>query len=93
MTGVQTCALPICGQVTQLTDVAVYHQAWASELKLAYTGGDIDHYLNTALGRKFERVLEDAGVFKRDDQGQAAFARFLTKLSETSGIKQGKLNH
>lgn len=83
----------VSGQVTQLTDVAVYHQAWASELKLAFTGGDIDHYLNAALGRKFERVLEDAGVFKRDAQGQAAFARFLTRLSETSGIKQEKLSH
>lgn len=29
------------------------------------------------VGRVFEQVLEDAGVFKRDKQGKEAFARFV----------------
>lgn len=32
------------------------------------------------VGRVFEQVLEDAGVFKRDKQGKEAFARFVEQL-------------
>ena len=35
------------------------------------------------VGYKFERVLHDAGVFKRNTTGQAAFNRFITTLNET----------
>jgi UDPglucose--hexose-1-phosphate uridylyltransferase len=29
---------------------------------------------------KFTKVLEDAGVFKQNEAGQAAFARFLKEV-------------
>ena len=32
------------------------------------------------VGRVFEQVLEDAGVFKRDKQEKEAFARFVEQL-------------
>ena len=36
--------------------------------------------MQAAVGRVFARVLEDAGVFKRDEVGQKAFARFCREL-------------
>ena len=36
--------------------------------------------LEQETGRIFLRVLEDAGVFKRTAEGQAAFDRFLATL-------------
>jgi UDPglucose--hexose-1-phosphate uridylyltransferase len=32
------------------------------------------------IGRVFATVLEDAGVFKWDDEGRAALGRFLAQL-------------
>ena len=33
------------------------------------------------IGRVFARVLEDAGVYKRDEAGKAAFLRFIDKVN------------
>lgn len=38
--------------------------------------------LEQEVGRVFLKVLEDAGVFKRDSEGQAAFTRFISSISE-----------
>ena len=59
------------------------HADWAASLletnpKLA----DIDQILKEEIGRIFARVLEDAGVFKRNEQGKAAFLRFVRSLEE-----------
>lgn len=32
------------------------------------------------VGKVFVRVLEDAGVYKRDEKGQAAFMRFVDSV-------------
>ena len=37
-------------------------------------------YSRDDVGNLFARVLEDAGVFKWDDEGQAAFDRFVDAL-------------
>ncbi len=60
--------------------VKEYHQAWADELKASYHGEAVDEYVRNAVGQVFVRVLEDAGVFKRDTVGQQAFARFVASL-------------
>ncbi|WP_449537785.1 UDP-glucose--hexose-1-phosphate uridylyltransferase [Ferdinandcohnia sp. Marseille-Q9671] len=54
------------------------HQAWADELK-AYipTKETVNELVKREVGKKFIRVLEDAGVYKRDDAGQAGFKRFI----------------
>ena len=36
--------------------------------------------LHKEIGNVFMEVLEDAGVYKRDAEGQAAFDRFLSIL-------------
>ena len=40
----------------------------------------MDEILEKEVGLVFERVLEDAGVFKYDEAGRAGFKRFLTSM-------------
>lgn len=67
-------------------NVASGHREWAERLKLSY-GGKIDgetaaDIVREAVAARFERVLADAGVFKRDAAGQAAFRRFIFSLQQ-----------
>lgn len=64
--------------------VADYHQEWADELKESYPGlTDKDQALEIvqeSVGKIFARVLEDAGVYKQTEEGQAAFLRFVEQV-------------
>ncbi|WP_179394849.1 UDP-glucose--hexose-1-phosphate uridylyltransferase [Lacticaseibacillus absianus] len=63
-------------------EMAAAHRPWAEALaaQYAWTRANADDLLNQAVGQVFSRVLEDAGVFKRDTTGQAAFDRFCATL-------------
>ena len=39
------------------------------------------HFLNVAVGITFSRVLEDAGVYKRDEKGQAGLIKFVDHVN------------
>lgn len=57
------------------------HADWVDEFLPAYPNVDRDHImeiLHREIGNVFMEVLEDAGVYKRDAEGQAAFDRFLS---------------
>ena len=58
------------------------HADWAYALKEKYTlrAENVDDILRQEVGTAFAQVLEQAGVFKRTPQGQAAFRRFLLTL-------------
>ena len=43
---------------------------------------ELDTILRTEVGRVFCGVLENCGVFKRDEQGRKAFLRFIAAISE-----------
>lgn len=62
--------------------VTPYHQDWANHMKETYphssTEQNVDTIIERELGKKFTRVLEDAGVFK--DSG--ASKRFTNKLNQ-----------
>lgn len=61
--------------------VASYHLNWAKELKAEYKGTeDPVAYVQEAVGQKFSRVLEDAGVFKMNPEGIAHFKQFIAAL-------------
>ena len=64
--------------------VADYHQEWADELKGSHPGlTDKDQALEIvqeSVGKIFARVLEDAGVYKQTEEGQAAFMRFVEQV-------------
>ena len=58
------------------------HQAWFELFKDSYTftSDNVETLLKTEIGRTFERVLEDAGVYKRTSDGKAAFLKFIDSV-------------
>jgi UDPglucose--hexose-1-phosphate uridylyltransferase len=66
----------------QPNEMADYHKAWADELKAnnTFTEANAEGIINQAIGTVFARVLQDAGVFKRNAEGQAAFDKFIAQL-------------
>ncbi|MBQ3355610.1 MAG: UDP-glucose--hexose-1-phosphate uridylyltransferase [Oscillospiraceae bacterium] len=59
------------------------HAAWASRFAPALRSQPrevIRAALENEVGKVFLAVLEDAGVFKRDEAGKAAFLRFIAAL-------------
>ena len=61
--------------------VATYHQEWADDLKATHPSiideAEAEAIVRESVGQIFARVLEDAGVYKRTAEGQAAFGRFV----------------
>lgn len=67
----------LLGQASQVAD---YHQPWAESLKTAHpdvTEETVEQVVRESVGQIFARVLEDAGVYKRTPEGQAAFLCFV----------------
>ncbi|MDP4083240.1 MAG: UDP-glucose--hexose-1-phosphate uridylyltransferase [Bacillota bacterium] len=62
-----------------------YHIPWGEEIRISYnkeiTSTSVEEIVRNEVGNTFLRVLEDAGVFKRDEQGQAAFWKFISSLN------------
>ena len=55
------------------------HKTWFELFKdnYTFTAENVENILRTEIGRTFERVLEDAGVYKRTPEGNAAFLKFI----------------
>ena len=64
--------------------VVTYHQSWADDLKATHPAitdeAEAEALVRESVGQIFARVLEDAGVYKRTAEGQAAFRRFVATL-------------
>ena len=64
--------------------VADYHQEWADELKESHPEltdkVQALEIVQESVGKIFARVLEDAGVYKQTEEGQAAFMRFVEQV-------------
>ncbi|OFP45062.1 galactose-1-phosphate uridylyltransferase [Streptococcus sp. HMSC067H01] len=64
--------------------VADYHKEWADELKDSHPGltdkAQALEIVQESVGKIFARVLEDAGVYKQTEEGQAAFMRFVEQV-------------
>ena len=59
------------------------HADWVDEFRPKYpviSAENVDAVPKEEIGIVFKKVLEDAGVFKRDAKGQAAFDRFTGTL-------------
>lgn len=69
----------VLGEDNQIAD---YHKPWADELMKRdhFTKDNVEEVVDQEVGKVFGRVLEDAGVYKWDDKGQAAFDRFIEQL-------------
>ena len=73
----------LSGKEIATDDKIASHAIWASEILKKYSDFNADNVMEIIryeVGRVFEQVLEDAGVFKRDKQGKEAFARFVEQL-------------
>ena len=70
--------------VGEADTVADYHQEWADQLRTHHPDlTDKEKALEIvkdSVGAIFARVLEDAGVYKQTEQGQAAFMRFVEQV-------------
>ncbi|MFR7590453.1 MAG: UDP-glucose--hexose-1-phosphate uridylyltransferase [Longibaculum sp.] len=60
------------------------HRLWYNELKNnnEINQDNVDNILKVALTKKFVEVLEDAGVFKMDDEGIDAFVSFVESMNK-----------
>ncbi len=66
-----------------LTGELEKHAVWAQELKTrhSFTEENALDIILQETGRVFAGVLEDAGVYKNDSRGEAAFRRFIAAVN------------
>lgn len=67
---------------TPLPERSFKHQLWADEIKEKHPcfKETIDDIIKQEIGLVFERVLEDCGVFKQDEQGNAAIISWIEEV-------------
>lgn len=61
------------------------HAEWAEEIALAHPELSKENALDiihAEVGKVFEQVLLDAGVFKKDEAGRQAFDRFINTITD-----------
>lgn len=60
------------------------HADWAEEFmsKREVTAENVNEVIRDEIGKVFAKVLEHAGVYKRDPEGIAAFGRFVDSLNK-----------
>lgn len=58
------------------------HADWAEEFasRREITAENVNDVIKDEVGKVFAQVLEDAGVYKRNDEGAAAFDRFVASI-------------
>lgn len=58
------------------------HKEWVGELKKRADLENLDRFMQEEIAKKFVSVLENAGVFKLDEKGIAAFKQYLEHVKE-----------
>lgn len=59
------------------------HEKWAKDILAAhpeFNAQNAEEIIRAEVGRVFEQVLSDSGVFKRTAEGREAFMRFIEKV-------------
>ena len=58
------------------------HKAWVDTFasKYNFSKEDVTEILHHEIGKTFEGVLEDAGVYKCTPEGREAFVRFIASV-------------
>lgn len=74
----------IKGKDIRSFDELLKHADWAEEFIPKYEGKineeNVDEILKAEIGKVFVKVLEDAGVFKRDKKGREYFMKFIESV-------------
>ncbi len=63
-------------------DMTAKHKAWVDSFadRYDFRTANVPEILNDEIGKTFEGVLEDAGVFKCTEEGRAAMMRFVNSI-------------
>ena len=78
------CKALVSGEDVGENPAISHHRKWANELRAAHPELDennVRHIVEDGIGKVFLKVLLDAGVFKRNGEGKAAFLRFVSTFS------------
>ena len=73
----------LTGKDIRSIDILEKHADWAEEFLPKYediNATNVMYILHAEIGKVFTKVLEDAGVYKRTEEGQKAFMRFINGL-------------
>ena len=71
-------------RIRQLVNYAIEkHKAWFARFRdnYTFTAENVEDILKAEIGKTFQRVLEDAGVYSRTVEGLAAFERFIAYVN------------
>ena len=79
----------LCDAILEGKDIANVpeiekHADWFNEFKDNYkfTKENVEDIVKEEIGKTFVKVLEDAGVYKRTEEGKAAFLRFVESVNK-----------
>ena len=75
----------LAGDDIRKDEVLEKHADWVEEFLPRYekvTEENIHEIIQKEIGLVFMEVLEDAGVYKRDEAGMAGFMRFVDALNQ-----------
>ena len=74
----------LAGRDLRADPVLAQHADWAEEIlrSRAFSAENAEAVLREEVGKVFMRVLEHAGVYKRDAAGRAAFLRFIDYVNQ-----------
>ena len=72
----------ITGKDISADEKTAKHLNWYNSFKDNYkiTDENVHDVLKTEIGKTFVKVLEDAGVYKRTEEGKEAFMRFVRSI-------------
>ncbi|WP_100406518.1 UDP-glucose--hexose-1-phosphate uridylyltransferase [Bacillus solitudinis] len=71
-------------QKIEQNEIISKHAGWALRVRESHpelSGSNVLNILHDEVGQVFAKILEHAGVFKRDLEGQAAFEKFMHSLN------------
>lgn len=76
------CEYALEGKDFDECEKLVKHKAWFEKFanNYSFTKDNVEQIIRAEIGKTFVRVLEDAGVYKRDGEGMAAFERFIRSI-------------
>ncbi len=77
------CEYLVEGKPLSSCESIAKHEEWVASFanRYTFTKENIHGILEQEIGKTFEGVLEDAGVYKCDEEGRAAFMRFVNTVN------------
>lgn len=74
----------LAGDDLRADEMLEKHADWVDEFSAQYsiTPENIDKIIEDEIGKVFSKVLEDAGVYKRTEEGKQAFLRFADHVNQ-----------